>query len=209
MNGPLDSKPQTALINNAGWSQPTRLLHLGLAATVTAQLGISLIMEPPDEEQASALSSAAFEAHEILGMTALLIVICHWMWTLFKQTDGGLADLFPWCGHAREQVSKDIRALFSGQLPQEGQRGGLPGLIHGLGFLAVTGMAFTGGLLFILLPESGQFSSSTEFVAEIHELISPLVWIYWVAHAGIALLHHYSGHSTLRDMFRFGPSKND
>jgi len=198
------SAPETIATNNANWSQPTRLLHLGLVVTVTAQLGISLVMAPPDEEQASALGSAAFEAHEFLGMTALAIVLIHWFWTIVKQADGGVANLFPWFGEARGKVIDETKALFSGNLPQEGKRGGLPGLIHGLGFLAVSGMAVSGGLLFVLLPESGPFPDSAEFFAEIHEFIGPLVWIYWAGHGSIALLHHWSGHTTLRDMFRLG-----
>lgn len=195
---------ESTSIDNTSWSQPTRLLHLGLVVTVTAQLGISLVMAAPDEEQASSLGAAAFEAHEILGMTALVIVLLHWLWTVVKQADGGVANLFPWFGEARGQVVNEAKALLSGDLPKAGARGGLPGFIHGLGFLAVSGMAITGGLLFVLLPESGPFPSSVEFFAEIHEFIGLLVWVYWAGHGGIALLHHGAGHKTLRDMFRLG-----
>ncbi len=199
-----DPGSESVSTNATNWSQPTRLLHLGLAVTVTAQLGISLVMAPPDEEQASTLSSAAFEAHEFLGMTALVIVLIHWLWTVVAQADGGVVNLFPWFGEARGKVINEAKALFSGHLPQEGMRGGLPGFIHGLGFLAVSGMAVSGGVLFVLLPESGPFPSSAEFFAEIHEFIGPLVWIYWAGHGGIALLHHWSGHTTLQDMFHLG-----
>ncbi len=199
-----ESGSERISIDETNWSQPTRLLHLGLVITVTAQLGISLVMAPPDEEQASTLGAAAFEAHEILGMSALVIVLLHWLWTVVKQADGGVANLFPWFGKARGQVISEVKALLSGDLPKVGTRGGLPGFIHGLGFLAVSGMAITGGLLFVLLPESGPFPSSAEFFAEIHEFISLLVWGYWAGHSGIALLHHGAGHTTLRDMFRLG-----
>ncbi len=97
----IDSGPETTSTIDANWSRPTRLLHLGLVVTVTAQLGISLIMAPPDEEQASALASTAFEAREFLGMTALVIVLIHWLWTVVRQTDGGIALLHHWSGHMR------------------------------------------------------------------------------------------------------------
>lgn len=194
---------ETPLVNNARWSLATRVLHLSMVITVSAQLALSLIMAPPNEENASILASTAFEAHEAFGVAALLIVLAHWLWMLIKQTDGGIANLFPWFGKAREEVINDVKALLKGQLPQGGVRGGLPGFIHGMGFLAVTGIAISGGLLFVLLPENGPFPGSVKFLAETHEFFGPLVWTYWGAHSAVALLHHRMGHTTLKDMFSF------
>ncbi|HED39792.1 MAG TPA: cytochrome b/b6 domain-containing protein [Chromatiales bacterium] len=189
------------------WSQPTRLLHLGLVATVTAQLALSLLMESPDEANISALAAATFEAHEVIGMAALLIVLMHWGWSLTNQIDGGLKHLFPWFGSARREVVGDLKALFGGQLPTGGVRGGLPGFVHGLGLLIITAMAATGGVLFFILPESGSFSSTVEFFAESHEVIATFVWLYWGGHGVTAILHHLQGDSVLKDMFKLGRGK--
>ncbi len=189
------------------WSLPTRLLHLGLVTTVTAQLGLSLVMAPPDEENISALASATFEAHEVIGMIAVVVVLAHWLWTLSSQVDGGLKHLFPWRGDARSEVVAETKALLNGQLPEGGARGGLPGFIHGLGFLAVTGMAITGGTLFFILPESGALPPVVDLFAESHEMIASLVWLYWGGHGAVALMHHLQGHSVLKDMFRLTNKK--
>jgi cytochrome b561 len=183
------------------WSVQTRWLHMGLALTVTLQLAISLIMEPPDEKSASALARAAFEAHEAVGIAAVIIVLAHWLWSLSSRTDGGLARLFPWSGSAWLEVKSDVSRLMNRQLPDGGARGGLPGLVHGLGFLAVSGMALTGAALFVLFPETGKPDDTVEFIADIHSFIANFVWAYWGGHVALALLHKKAGHSTVQDMF--------
>lgn len=187
------------------WSVQTRWLHMGLAATVTLQLAISLIMEPPDEKSASALARAAFEAHEAVGIAAVIVVLAHWLWILASRADGGLARLFPWRGAAWAEVKSDAVGLMSRRLPEGGARGGLPGLVHGLGFLAVTGMAVTGALLFVLFPETGKPGATAEFFADIHSFISNFVWVYWGGHVALAFLHKQAGHSTVQDMFSLKP----
>lgn len=183
------------------WSVQTRWLHIGLALTVSLQLAISLLMEPPDEESATALARAAFEAHEFVGMAALIIVLAHWGWSLMSHADGGLTHLFPWTGDAWGRVKADIGLLMKGRLPEGGPRGGLPGFGHGLGLLAVTAMALTGGVLFFIFPETGKPSDTVEFVAEMHKFIANFVWVYWGGHIALALFHKWAGHDTLRAMF--------
>jgi cytochrome b561 len=187
------------------WSVQTRWLHMGLALTVTLQLAISLIMEPPDEKSASALARAAFEAHEAVGIAAVIIVLAHWLWSLSSRADGGLVRLFPWGGSAWLEVKSDVSKLMNRQLPDGGARGGLPGLVHGLGFLAVSGMALTGAVLFVLFPETGKPDDAVEFIADIHSFIANFVWAYWGGHVALALLHKKAGHSTVQDMFNLKP----
>lgn len=183
------------------WSVQTRWLHLGLALTVSLQLAISLIMEPPDKESASALARTAFEVHEYVGMTALIIVLAHWGWSIASHADGGLGRLFPWTGEGWGHVKSDIALLTKGRLPEGGPRAGLPSFVHGLGLLAVTAMALTGGVLFFIFPETGKPGDTAELFAETHETISNLVWLYWGGHVALALFHRWAGHDTLRAMF--------
>lgn len=187
------------------WGIQTRLLHMGMALTVSLQLFVSLVMEAPDEQDASALARAAYEAHEVIGMTALAIVVLHWLWSLSSQVDGGLARLFPWRGAALAVVKSDIGKLMQGKLPDGGPSGGLPGLVHGLGFLAVTGMVISGGTLFFIFPETGEPGATVEFFAEIHEAIASLVWIYWGAHIALGVMHKRAGHSNVQEMFKLTP----
>lgn len=184
------------------WSLPTRLLHMGMALTISLQLLISLIMEAPDESDASALAQAAFEAHEVVGMAALLVVVLHWLWNFSSQASGGMSHLFPWYGKALGEVKSDLTQLIQGKLPESGQRGGLPGLVHGLGFLAVTSMAISGGILFFIFPEAGEPNNVVEFFEEIHEFIATFVWAYWIGHIAFGVMHKLAGHTTVEDMFK-------
>lgn len=188
----------------ANWSLPTRWLHIGLAVTVTAQLFISLIMEPPIHQDASALAHGAYQVHEAVGLAALAIVLAHWLWTMIAKADGGRAHLFPWRGEALAAVKGDIAALMNRRLPDGGPRGGLPGLVHGLGFLAVSGMAMTGAVLFEIFPDAGRPGPIAHGFKEVHQFLANFVWAYWYGHVGLALLHKWSGHPNVKAMFSLG-----
>jgi len=184
------------------WSLQTRFLHIGLVLTISAQLLISLIMSAPDDK-GTAVSKLAYEMHEIVGLTALAIVVLHWGWSIFSQADGGLTHLFPVSKQSRQLVIKDLKNLKQKKLPEVGQKGGVIGLVHGLGFLAVTGMAISGAFLFVLFPETGEPDALVELFAEVHETIAVLVWTYWIGHGGMAFLHHFKGEEVLKNMFNF------
>ncbi|HQU15844.1 MAG: hypothetical protein B7Z66_03255 [Chromatiales bacterium 21-64-14] len=192
------------------WARSTRLLHFGLAITVTLQLLLSLGMEAPHKgHTATGLPAGLFEAHEYIGLMALTIVLIHWAWSLRARDAGGLRHLFPWTRTGRGQVAAELRDLLRRRLPPGGPDGGLAGLVHGLGFLAVTGMALTGGALFVLLPEHGDPGPLTHDLMEVHSFVATFVWVYWFGHLGLALVHHYAGHDTLRAMFRLSDSPPD
>jgi len=188
-------------MNTNKWSIQTRLLHMGMALTVSLQLFVSLVMEAPDEEDATALAKAAFEAHEVIGMAAVAIVLLHWLWSMSRKSDEGLNHLFPWFGEALAEVKSDTAKLMQKQLPEGGPRGGLPGLAHGLGFLAVTAMALTGLVLFFIFPEVGKPDDTVEFFAEIHEFIATFVWLYWGGHVALGVMHKLAGHTSVQEIF--------
>lgn len=187
------------------WDKRTRLLHLGLSVTVTFQLFISLFMDLPKPEHVGSNGELlAFEFHEYAGMTAFAIVLLHWLWSAFHNGGEELRHLFPWNRQGRAEIGSEIRGLSQGKLPEGGPRGGLAGLVHGLGFLAVTGMVVTGATIFLLLPESGAVTPFTHFIMEIHETIAILVWVYWCGHLGMTVLHQLRGNPVLAGIFKLG-----
>ncbi|MHB8347669.1 MAG: cytochrome b/b6 domain-containing protein [Acidiferrobacterales bacterium] len=187
----------------SAWDRPTRFLHLGLAVTVTIQLLVSLVMIPPGSRHPSTpLGHAWFIVHEWVGLCALFIVLAHWMWSIASSGTASLGHLFPFNREGRRGVAADLRELFSGRLGHGGPRGGLAGLVHGLGLMAVSAIAVTGGMLFLMLPAHGNPGTFTRNVGHLHSLISELVWTYWFGHIGMALLHQFRGDRTLRRMFR-------
>jgi cytochrome b561 len=184
------------------WAKQTRFLHFGLATTVSFQLLISLVMEAPEAgEKRSLLESLSFEIHEWVGMLALLVVLAHWAWSMTAKDNSNIRHLFPGGKAGRASVLADLDLLKARKLPDGGGRGGLPGLMHGLGFLAATGMALTGGVLFFILPEDGSKNDLAELIHHVHGFIANFVWAYWWGHIAAAFLHKRMGHDTVKAMF--------
>ncbi len=190
------------MTNYSFWDRPTRFLRLGLAATVTVQLLVSLWMVgPASRHPATALEHAGFVVHEWVGLCALVIVLAHWLWSLQSSGDAGIRHLFPLDREGRREVLAELRVLGSGRRVEQGPGGGLAGLAHGLGLLAVTAIAATGGVLFVLLSGFRDNPALTHTVAHLHALVSNFVWVYWFGHVGMALLHQFRGDGVLRRMF--------
>ena len=185
------------------WNTGTRLLHWGMAVTVSFQLLISLIMEHPKPGRVLTSTQAlSFELHEWVGLATVGVIIAHWVWSaLFTRDDSGFRHLFPWDAKGRAKLLVELRQILRFQLPQGGPEGGLAGLVHGLGFLAVSAMAATGAVLFFIYPKSGAETPFVGNVADLHSLIANLAWVYWYGHIGMALLHEILGHRVLARIF--------
>ncbi|MDA3920735.1 MAG: cytochrome b/b6 domain-containing protein [Salinisphaera sp.] len=151
----------------------------------------------------TSLQGNLLEIHEWVGLIATAIVILHWLWSVADSVDGGsLRALFPWGARGRQNVIEDLMVLRRIRLPlRDHGEPGLAGLIHGLGLLCVSAMAVTGSIIFFLLgPEGFQWPAMITLL-DLHAFISAFVWVYWLAHVGIALLHWLAGHEVIRLIF--------
>ncbi len=181
------------------WSRPLRLLHLLLAIAVTAQLLIGSFMHSPHKGRPD---SFGFEAHEILGFTILALVLLHWLWSATYRNEG-LSHLFPWSKTGLQNVAREFwQAVRYRQLPPggPGTDSGLAGFVHGLGLLAITAMALTGGT-FYLVRMAGAGRDVLEIIEDIHDTFAVIAWIYWNGHLAVTLLHSLIGHPTFKGMF--------
>lgn len=178
------------------WDRGTAWLHLGMALTVTTQLMLSLVMQTPKPDHANGLSQLFFTMHMWVGMAAFLIVLFHWFWVYFYNERHVMQHLFPWTASGFRNIMQDLRGLKNKQLPPGGPREGLPGFIHGLGFLAVTAMGCSGALLFIFFPAEGWFGQVLHFDKEFHEFMSTFVWAYWWGHLLMATVHYFDDRRT-------------
>ncbi len=177
------------------WDRATRFLHFGLAITVTLQLFNSLVIEKPEPgHPLSGFGSFMLDVHEWLGMSALVIVLLHWAWSIWGLGGYGVRHLLPWSKQGRNEIVTALRDALKGKMPPGGPKDKLAGVIHGLGLLAVLGIATTGAVLFFFMPEDGKLNMLTGAASELHQFISTFVWIYWGGHVGMALLHHFSSH---------------
>jgi len=187
------------------YDRTTRWLHAGIALGVTAQLGLSLVMEAPDDQDevmASGLPLQLFEVHEKIGMVLLVILVLHWLWSLSGHVQGGITHLFPWFSKDHmSRVKSEALALIRFKLPDPENSNALAGAVHGLGLLAATGLAATGAVIFFNLSRTGHMTPLGATFHSIHGTIAPLMWAYLISHFAVAVIHKRMGHTNVKEMF--------
>jgi cytochrome b561 len=183
----------------------TRLLHAGVAFGITVQMGLSLVMEAPDDKDevmATGLPLQLFEAHRYIGMALLAVLILHWLWSVSGHVKGGFGHLFPWfSGERMAKVAAETREILRFKLLDPDADNELAGAVHGLGLLVATAMAATGAVLFFTLSPEGHMAAPGNTFHKLHGLLSKLMWAYLIGHFAVAVLHKRLGHSNVKDMF--------
>lgn len=177
-------------------SLATRLLHGALLLSVLWQLIGSNFVERPRPARPG---NTMYEIHEFVGLATLGLVLAFWIWTLLRRRETPFAALFPWFSGQRLKAVRDDLARHGAELKQFRLPGGeaetpLASAVHGLGLLVALAMGATGAWLFTLALPGG-------VVLQAHKLLANLMWAYVVGHAGLAVLHQFSGHAVLQRMF--------
>ena len=202
----MQTKMQTSMTQ---WSKITRWLHALIAITIIGQLISSLILVPPDEmEGASFLGKMAMETHEIVGLTAALLLFLHWLWSFISSSDIKLSKLFPLTVNGyRRSVAEISYLLKHKKLPSTdtANSGNLASLFHGIGIIVASIAAFSGtGLYYVMdFTAKGFENPLFEEVAEVHETFANLMWLYLIIHVLAAMWHEYSDERIIKLMFRF------
>lgn len=182
-------------------SVATRLLHGTLLLAVLWQLVGSNFIERP---RAATPANMLYEVHEVVGLATLALVLAFWLWSLLRRRETPFAALFPWFSASRvAAVGRDLRQhwaeLKKFRLPGGDAGTPLASAVHGLGLLTALAMAATGTWLFALPMPGG-------LALEFHKLLSNLMWAYVLGHAGLAVLHQFTGDRVLQRMFCRGRS---
>lgn len=187
------------------YDRMTRWLHVGIALGVAAQLGLSLFMEAPDDQDevlASGLPLQLFEAHENIGMALLALLVLHWLWSLSGHVQEGVGHLFPWFSKERMgKVMTDTKEVLKFKVVDPEVSNALAGAVHGLGLLAATALAASGAVIFFNLSETGHMTELGKDFHEIHETLGPLMWAYLIGHFAVAVIHKRMGHTNVKEMF--------
>lgn len=184
------------------WRRPVRWLHFALALGISVQLLSSQFMTLPHDHDATSFGVALFRVHVFAGLSTAAVIVLHWLWLaidrhhLFKH-------LFPWTRSGIAEVGQDLTSLLRGKLVADGDRGGLSGLVHGLGLLTATTMGMTGVTIFWILNTPDAQKGLRDLVFNAHSLIANLMWAYFIGHVLLAVLHHWFGHPTLKRIFRW------
>ena len=183
----------------------TRWLHAGIALGVSAQLGLSLFMEAPDDkddELVTGLPLQLFQAHEYIGMALVALILIHWLWSLSGHVQGGFGHLFPWfSGERMGKVMAEAKQALKFNFPDPEVSNELAGAVHGLGLLAATALAITGAVIFFSLDiTTGHMTDLGDELHEVHEVFGPLMWAYLIGHVLAAVVHKRLGHDSIKNI---------
>ncbi len=176
----------------------TRLLHAGVALAVIWQLGVSLAMQGP---RGTTPGDTLFTMHSYVGLAALGLIVLFWLNLLARRVGTDAGALFPWfSAERRAALWADSRAQLGAltrlRLPDYVEGSALSSAVHGLGLLLMTLMAASGTASWFTEP-----SADAGVFENVHKLFANLVWVYLIAHAGLAVLHHLRGEASLSEMW--------
>lgn len=181
----------------------TRMFHAAFAVAIIGQLLLSLVMEGPHRDRPG---DAFFTVHEYLGLVALVLAFGFWITILARHRGTPFSTMFPWfSGRSLRALWADIvahvRELLALRIPAFDDGAPLPSAVHGLGLLLMTTMAITGGVYYAAMLAGTTGTSAVRFDMLLHHLFANLTWVYLIAHAGIAVLHHFFGGPRLGTMW--------
>lgn len=167
----------------------TRVLHLSVAVTIMAQLGLSLIMQSPSPSQAG---DNLFEIHEKVGLVANGILIAFWIWSVVRSGETRLVAFFPWLSPMQLRlVAADAKRVFA-PLEHGQQERPFASAVHGLGLIIATIMALSGFF--------GYFVESARALLGVHEAVAPFMWAYLVGHVAMSIIHELRGERIIGHM---------
>lgn len=183
----------------------TRILHALIAAGISLQLLLTLVMRTPRPGRVlTSLQSFGFEAHRILGVAVLCILLLHWLVFVTGHAYKGIGHFYPWFSKARmDAVLSDIRELLKLKAPDPEQKDSFAGAMEGIGLAVASILAATGIALFFGIAPSGEMNPVVHAVKEFHEFWGPLMWGYLSIHAGAVLIHVWLGHRSILSIFRW------
>jgi cytochrome b561 len=187
-------------------SLKTQIIHLLLAVAIIHQLVVSFFMHVP--KPAVRQENLAFELHEYLGLAGLALVFIFWTWILIRKNETSFSSFLPWFSKEKRQavmhdLAEHVALAKKGKIPDPSGDTPFPNAIQGLGLLAVTATAFTGGMIYFLMGKNGSVSPFGHFIMESHSFLTTFVWAYIWVHVGMAILHHFLGTPLIKSMFSF------
>lgn len=176
----------------------TRLLHAGVALAVIWQLGVSLAMQGP---RGTTPGDTLFSTHSYVGLAALGLIVLFWINLTLRRIGTNAGALFPWFSAERRaalwaDTRAHLAALMRLRLPPYVEGSALASAVHGLGLLLMTLMAASGTAWWFTEP-----SAAAGVFENVHKLFANLAWVYLIAHAGLAVLHHLRGEASLSEMW--------
>jgi cytochrome b561 len=196
--------PIAAVWNIVHYSRTIRFMHALIAAAIVFQMAISLIMDHPRTKRPMTADGGMYYTwHEWVGLTALAILVCGWVYRVVTWKRESQGRIFPWVDAAGRSTlmreSKEFLLLRWTRIPEDGA---LAGTMHGLGLLIASAMALTGGAIYFTLGPNHKVTPTAHSIMDLHSFLSNFMWVYLCGHALMALWHEAIGHRNIVKMFR-------
>jgi cytochrome b561 len=186
------------------YSRFIRVAHALTALAITFQMVISLVMDHPHTRRPMDPTGALyFRWHEWVGLAALAILACGWIYRVMYWKRESQGRFFPWWrSPGRLSLVTEMKQFLMLRWTQIPQDGALTGTVHGLGLLIAAAMALTGGVLYIALGPQDKVTPVVHNLMDVHSFLATFMWIYLCGHACMALWHQYMGHGAFARIFR-------
>ncbi len=190
------------------YDRTTRVLHFGIVLSILLQLfGEKLVGFPQPDHARDVIETLFIGIHEGIGLISLILV-CVYLIVVLDEA-AGRERLFPWMNASGRhklwlEMRRDIPGWLHGKLPSPGESHFISGAIHGTGITLALLLGFTGSMLFLGVGPHGEIPPDVKIIWECHSIMATMMWIFVAGHAGMALMHKFKGHETLREMFRLG-----
>jgi cytochrome b561 len=186
------------------YSRFIRLSHTLTAAAIIFQLAMSLIMDHPHTGKPMTIDGELyFRWHEWVGLAALAVLACGWIYRLVNWQRESQGRLCPWAtAPGRLSLVREMGLFLRLRWTEIPEDGALVGTIHGLGLLISAAMVLTGGAIYIALGPQDTVTPAANNLMDIHSFLATFMWIYLCGHALMALWHQYMGHGNLARIFK-------
>lgn len=187
------------------YSRPIRILHLLLAAGVSMQLVLSLVMKVPKPGRSTeALGGFLFNTHANIGAALFVILAIHGLLFVGGHARLGIGHFFPWLSRARlDALIQEIKQVATTlRLPDPKDQNALASAFEGLGIVLASLLAISGVVLYFGIASDGAMSARVHSIKEVHETFGLIMWGYLAVHAGAAMLHRFAlGHRSILSIF--------
>jgi cytochrome b561 len=184
-----------------------RIIHWGVAATVSLQLLSEQLMRPlrPEQPAPDATESFFFIIHQYIGFLVLFFVGLRLI-SLLDEGEKERARLFPWSTpRGRTLLLHELRhelpQWLKGRLKSPDEENVTAATVHGLGLCLALGLGLSGIILFIGTKPDGSMDSTVRFIMGFHEILGTLMWVFILGHAGMGVVHQIVGHRAFQRIF--------
>jgi cytochrome b561 len=161
-----------------------RYLHYSILVLVLLQIIISNFIEVSDKGVIGHSIIEYYSTWIHIGIGSLLVLLAL-VFSAVELSKHGFLYFYPYLSSDFSQLTKDLRALISFEMPESSPKGIVP-IIQGLGLGALVLVALSGATWIILWAYDLSLANDAK---EVHKLLTGLIEAYVVGHASMGLIH--------------------